>query len=127
MMWIESRWRDALLEAMIPALPGGPLQGLAAADRTPFWNHFRRTAPLLLRFGFRVAVALLTWLAFVQRGRPFHRLSADQQDAWLASASRSRFWSIRQLVNVVKLIACFACFNDPAVHGAVRERAEVAA
>jgi hypothetical protein len=115
---LEARWRDALLTAMIP---GGTLTGLHAVDLAPFWSRFGRSSPWLLRLGFRVAIVVLTWQTVLPYGKPFHRLTPDRQDASLAAAAESRSYMLRQLVNVVKLIACFGYFRDPSVHTAVRD------
>lgn len=118
---LERHWRDALLAAMIPPSEAGRLPGLGALDLTPFWLTYREAAPPLLRIGFRLAVLALTWLPVMLHGRPFHRLPPDDQDRFLTRMAVSRSYVLRQLVTVVKLIACFAYGFDPAIQRAIRE------
>lgn len=117
---LERRWRDSLLAAIIPGAEGGRLQGLATLDLDAFWARFRSMAPLLVRVGFRFAVVALCWLPLFRYGKPFHRLSADTKDRYLQAVSASSSYSIRQLVAVVKVFACFAYFQDPGIQATVR-------
>jgi hypothetical protein len=116
---IERRWRDALLDALLPA-PGGGLPAMAVVDRRAFWPRFDRTAPLHLRAGFRLATAVLAVLAPRLLG---HRgtlagLDAVARDDVLRRAAHAPVLS--ELVLVAKLVACFAYFDDPAVQAAAR-------
>jgi len=63
----ESRWRDALLDALIPS-PGNRLPALADVDRGSFWRRFEQAAPWTLRAGFRTASLALGGLAPVLLG-----------------------------------------------------------
>lgn len=99
---------------MIPASPGVH-PGLANIDASRFWNTYDQVAPPLLRFGLRASVILLTWLAVLRHGRPFHRLNPERQDRFLRSAAASRYYLLRQLVATIKLIACFAYLQDAQV------------
>ena len=113
-MWsrFELRWRDALLEAMIPG--GHGLPSFGAIELDGFWREYEATAPPLVRFGLRAAVWLLTWLP-LGKLTPFHRLAPPARDRWLNEAARSRFYLVRQLVMTVKMIACLAYMTDAEV------------
>ena len=123
----ERRWRDALMAALIPVGPpndgrpeqdpAGRLPGLAELDTTSFWADLDQAAPPLLRLGLRVAVWALTWMPLVLVGRlcTFPRLSPDAQDQLLSRAAASRWYLLRQLVTLLKALACFAYFREPAV------------
>lgn len=115
----EMEWRDSLLNAMIPETPGTGLPGFAAVDRGDFWSVFRRRAPFLLRAGFRLAVWILTFLpVFSRRSRTtFHRLAPEGQDGFLRKMSSSRSYLMRQLIQMIKLVACFGYFNDSRIRG----------
>jgi len=106
---------------MIPADPRGGLPGLASVDLAAFWSKYQASAPRLLRAGFRLAVIALTWLPLARHGRPFHRLPADARDAFLTTSAASRSYLLRQLVTVVKLIACFGYCFDVGIQRAIRE------
>ena len=115
----ERRWRDDLLDAMLPA-PGAGLPAMSAVDRRSFWPRFERTAPLHLRAGFRVATAVLGGIAPRLLG---HRgtlatLDAPARDDVLRRAARTP--GLSELVLLAKLVACFAYFDDPGVQATVR-------
>jgi len=110
---------------MIPAVAetrARGIPGLRDLDLTEFWPRFPAAAPFMLRVGFRVAVWTLTWMPLFKRGygHPFHLLSEARRDRYLAEASRSRAYLLRQMVLTVKVLACFAFFSD------VRARVSVA-
>ena len=113
----ERRWRDALLAAMIPARAGQQLPGLQDLDTGPFWNEVGRTAPPLLRFALRLAVWALTWLPLLVLGRPrgFGALSRRDQDRMLQRVASSQSYLLRQLVQTLRVMACFAYFKAPEV------------
>ncbi len=116
----ELRWRDALLEALLP--PAGALPGLGDVDLTDFWPRFDAAAPRHLALGFRAAVtleaAVLPWLCGHLRTLP--RLTPDELDAVLRRADRLPLF--RDLLEVAKVVGCLGLFADPAVQAAVRER-----
>ena len=115
----ESRWRDALLDAMIPD-PGNGLPPMASVDRRTFWPRFERAAPLALRFGFRAATYLIAGLAPFLLGyrQVFARLDAGARDDVLQRAVRLPGGA--DLMLVIKLVACFAYFDDANVQAIAR-------
>jgi hypothetical protein len=114
---MERRWRDALLAAMIPAGDCAAPPGLGELDTERFWREAQRTAPPLLRFALRLAVWALTWLPLliVGRARRFGALSPADQDRLLVRVSSSRSYLLRQLVQTLRVMACFAYFRAPEV------------
>lgn len=114
----ELRWRDALLDALLP--PAGPLPGVGEIDLTDFWRRFDAAAPRHLALGFRAAVtleaAVLPWLLGHFRTLP--RLTPAQRDAVLRRADGLPLF--RDLLEVAKVVGCLALFADPAVQAAVR-------
>ncbi len=107
----ERRWCDLLLQAMLPA--GQRQSGLAAVPMQGFWPRLRDAAPPMLRHGLRASVWALTWLPLLWPGywRTFGGLDADGRDRFLVAAHHSRFFLLRQMVLVIKLMACLACFH----------------
>jgi choline dehydrogenase-like flavoprotein len=118
---LEARWRDALLAAMIP--PDGDRPGLAELDLRAFWQAFEASAPPLLQLGLRAAVAALTLSPpFLLRDvRPFPLLSRAERDRLLEHASASSSFSLRQMVLLLKTVACFAYFREPSTRRAYGE------
>jgi hypothetical protein len=115
----EARWRDALLDAMIPE-PGNGLPPMARVDRRSFWPRFERSAPWALRLGFRIATCVLAGVAPFLLGHRtiFTRLDDAARDDVLQRAERLPGGAA--FILVVKLVACFAYFDDPSVQAIAR-------
>lgn len=115
----EARTRDALLDAMIPA-PGNGLPAMAQVDRRDFWVRFARSAPLTLRFGFGAATWLVGCVAPLLLGHrtTFAGLDDDARDDVLQRTRRLPGGDA--LLLLVKLVACFAYFDDPLVQRVAR-------
>lgn len=111
--------RDALLEAMIPA-PGAGLPAMAELNLAAFWARFDAVAPLPLRLGFGGVALLLVyampWL--LGFGRPWGRLSQGERDRLLERCGASPLLGPTQ--DLVKLVACFAYFDDGRVQATLR-------
>ena len=117
----ERRWLACLLGALIPA--GGPGRGgLASVSLASFWELFEATAPPLLRIGLRTATWLFSLAPIAYVGRPctFASLDPDARDRVLVGAAGSRIFLVRQLMDVLKFIACLAYFHDDGVRASVR-------
>lgn len=115
----EARWREALLDAMIPE-PGNGLPSMATIDRRAFWPRFEAAAPLALLLGLRIATCLVAGLAPFLLGyrHVFVRLDAAARDDVLHRAERLP--GAAPLVLVIKLVACFAYFDDAGVQAVAR-------
>lgn len=111
--------RDALVIAMLGD-PGGGLPEPAELDLVRFWARFDRAAPLHLAAGFRVAtVVIAVVLPRVMGHRSgLARLDGEAADAVVQRAARLPL--ITLLVEVAKIVACFAYFSDPRVDAVVR-------
>jgi hypothetical protein len=96
---------------------------LEEVDLSRFWTEFEASAPLHLRLGLRAAGvslgALLPRLLGYRRG--LAELDAEAREAVIVRASQLPGFS--DLVEVAKVVACLAYFNDPAVQAAGRSRA----
>ncbi len=112
--------RDALVRAILgrPATLPDP----ATVDLDSFWTSFDRDAPLHLRAGFGAAQLLLC-SALPRRLGYRHGLAAlpvADRERVLAHAARSPV--LAPVLEVAKVVACFAYFEDGGVDRAVRER-----
>ncbi len=87
----QLRWRDHLLDVVLDGPP---------RDRRPFWREFDRAAPSHLRAAVRLAALCAVAL-------PLH--DPDQLDRL------SDRPVLRDLLEVAKVVACFAHFDDDAV------------
>ena len=112
---VERRWRQTLMATMIPRVSPDGTPGFDEIDPGDFWDRFDGDAPPLFRLGLRVAVWALTWspLFLVGRPRTFGRLDAAARDEVLVRAAGHALYPVRQLVDVLKLTACFAYLRDP--------------
>ncbi len=110
---------------MIPRHPDGALPGVGDIDVRAFWEEYERSAPELLRFGFRASVWALTLSPLVLIGvaKTFAQLDADQRDRVLHKVAQSRSYLVRQLCLTVKLLACFAYLRDDDIRARVEELA----
>ncbi|MCB9780237.1 MAG: hypothetical protein H6742_16840 [Alphaproteobacteria bacterium] len=112
--------RDALITAMIPA-PGDGLPALGDLDLRGFWPRFQAAAPWHLRAGLALCTVVVgTVLPLLLRGRRLATLDADGRDAVLQRADRLPL--CRDLLEVARLVACLAYFDDDGVQAAMARR-----
>src|SRR5690606_24589459 len=118
---LSARHRDALLFAILPA-PGGGLPALAEVDLTGFSPRFEESAPSHRKLGLAAAslaadVALPLSLGY---GRPLSGLGEVAREEVIARASRVPM--LAALIDVAKVVACMAYFDDPEVQATARRR-----
>lgn len=104
----ERRWLLVIFGAIFPSRlhPRFSL-GATDVDLSGYVGELCRYTPALSLVGLRAATWLIWWaplLLFVH-ARPFGRLSADEQTAMLTRMSHSRFFVIREVVMLAKVIA----------------------
>jgi hypothetical protein len=107
---------DTLLPAGAhPAFPRGALD----AGFGPFLKDFDGSAPARLRQGFRVGVAMATWLAPVLIGRipPLARHSRETRER--ALEAMSRWYVLRQLLSLMKVVVSFGYGSEQEVRAAL--------
>jgi hypothetical protein len=111
--------RDALIDAILPR-PAAHLPALAELERGAFWTRFDAVAPLTVRLALAIAAWAVVrcgpWLT--GHGRGWEALDEAQRDDVV---QRAEAWpGIGDLMEVVKLVACFAYFDDPRVQASFR-------
>lgn len=112
--------RDALLDAVMPA-PGRGLPDPATLDRAAFWSRFATAAPAHVRFAFWLASVLVGGLlSLATEGRTLAALSPGRRERVVRRAARLPL--TRDLLDVAKIVACFAYFEDARVDGHFRAR-----
>ncbi len=110
---LERRWCRVLLDALLP----GP-NGLASRDLTGFWPRFDAAAPAHLRLGLRLATLLFTLGPLLLLRRPLPLQPPAARDTSLRRMAR---WPLLgDLVELAKVVGCFALFDDPAVQARLR-------
>jgi hypothetical protein len=112
----ERAWAEALFAALIATDGTHGLPPFAAIDRAAFWHAFDGAAAPLVRAGLRPMLHTLVFLPVVAGYRkPFFRLDAAAQAAFLAGAETDGRYFVRQALTTLKTLACFAYFDDPGV------------
>src|SRR5262249_7143726 len=95
------------------------LPAFASIDRATFWRCFEEATGPLVRAGLRPMVHTLTFLPLVSGfGRPFFLLSEGERARFLATIADDPRYFLRQTLVTLKMLACFAYFDD----ARVRER-----
>lgn len=110
----ERRRAQALFDALLGV--GGP-EGPPAASaeaQARFWRTLDGAAPPALRLGLRASVHALNLLPLLRRGfgRTFLALSPDARARCLEELEHSPRYAVRQSVATLKILACFAYFED---------------
>ncbi len=118
-MGVLHQWRVELTASLLPGQSGG-LPSLGSLDRGDFWRRFDEAAPLHLRLGLNLAgVAVAGVLPRLMGHLPsLGGLEPSAQDAVLLRATALP--GLADLVEVGKIVACFAYFDDARVQDAIR-------
>lgn len=126
---LERRWAEALFDAILGVDGRGALPAFEHVDRTVFWSALHRAPAPSFRWGLRAFVWALTLLpvASARWRRPFFALPREARLAAVASWERSRSYTVRQMLGALKILACFAYFDDDRVRRAVARSPEPAA
>ncbi len=116
-----SRGDLAILEALLPAGAHPRLKGLLETRFREFYKDFERHAVPQLRLGFRAGLLAAAWAAPALIGRrpPLWRLRPEEREAALEAMAKSRVYSLRQLLLVLKAVAGFCYGADPEVRRAL--------
>lgn len=98
-----------LLETLLP--------GLHEAGFERFYEDFQKKAPPQMIFGFRAALVIGTWVSplLIFRLPPFNRLSQEDRLRALEALGKSDVYLLRQIMLLLKAVACFCYGADPGV------------
>lgn len=116
----ERRWAELLFDAVLGAgSPGVP--SMAAIDRAAFWRCIAESTPPYFGPGLRAAVHALTFLPLTMAGfrKPMFALSKEERLACIERLGASDGFFVRQMLSTLKIVACFALFEDPGVRRAL--------
>lgn len=125
---VERRWAEALFEGII-ATGGDPheagLPAFADTDHDAMWRAFEEAPSPMVRAGLRPMLHTLIFLPVVSGyRRPYFALSAEERARFLESIDGDRRYFVRQSLTTLKMLACFAYFDDPRVRARYEARAE---
>ena len=116
----ERRWLAGMLETIIPAGCSDRYPQSALDTGAPeIFDEMLLYLPAATALGLRGAVLgieLLGPLAGLRKPARFSRLGPAEREACLTALSRSRVYFLRQLVLLLKSVACFGFGGDRGVH-----------
>jgi hypothetical protein len=112
----ERRWAEALFAAIL-APETAALPPFERIDRAEFWRCLDEAPGPLFGIGLRAMVHALTFLPLADRRhrKPFFALAPEDRRALVAELDRQGPAAVRQVLTALKMLACMAYFDDPAV------------
>jgi hypothetical protein len=103
-----------VMETLLPSPHFQPGEGTVGSGFGEAYAEFERNANLSWRFSLRLALLAAVWLSPLLIGRmpPLSLGDRPSREAALAALGSSRFGVLRQLLFVLKSVACF-CYGPP--------------
>lgn len=122
----ERAWAEALFEAILGPVEEHGLPAFASIDHAAFYEAIDRAPGPMFAPGLRAMVAALTFLPIADRrfGKPFHALDREARLAFVDAIATSQQYVARQMLSTLKILACFAYYEDPSVRARSRTRLE---
>ncbi len=111
-----------VLETLLPARAHPTLPyGVFEAGFDAFWSDFERTALPSLRWTVRAALIAAIWIAPVLIGRlpPLGLHDRPTRERALAAMACSRYYLLRQMLQLLKMTLCFSYGADRRVRDAI--------
>jgi hypothetical protein len=115
----ERRWLRAICEAMLPSGVRQDLPGAADVPVERFFDEFTTTVPFDAAIGVRAFTWLLTFAPVFWKLRTFGSLRPADQVRMLEAMEGSRFYVVREIPGLIKLVACLAWASQPPVQRAL--------
>lgn len=113
---VERAWATQLFAAIVATDGANGVPPFDAIDTREFWARFDSAPSPLVRAGLRPMLYTLSFMPAVRGfGAPFFRLSRDDQQRFLELASHDERYFVRQSLATLKMLACFAYFDDATV------------
>ena len=111
-----------VLDTLLPAGAHPALKyGLFDVVFDEFWSEFERTTLPSLRWSFRVALFVATWIAplLIHRLPPLTLYNRPTRERVLAAMETSRIYFLRQMLVFLKTTVCFCYGADRNVRDAI--------
>ncbi len=117
----ERRWAETIFDALLAIEGEHGLPGFPTVDATAFWRALGEAPSPSFRLGLRAFVWALTFLPLfdARARRPFFALPRATRLALVAEGIHGRSYLTRQMFAALKMLACFAYFDDSNVRAAV--------
>ena len=86
-----------------------------------FWSEVERTALPAWRWGFHAALWTANWIAplLIHRWPPLSRRNRQTRERALAAMETSRFYPLRQMMDLLKTVVCLGYGADQDVRNAI--------
>jgi len=112
----ERAWAEAIFAAILAPETAG-LPAFDSIDRDAFWRCLDQAPGVLLGHGLRAMIHTVTFLPLTDRRyrRPFFALPLEARLTVVAELDHHPRFLLRQTLETLKLLACFAYFDDAAV------------
>lgn len=116
----ERRWAEALFAAILGPVEEHGLPPFATIDHAAFHRAIDTAPGPMFAPGLRAMVYALTFAPLVDPRfrRPFFALDPDARLRCIAAMAADRRYVIRQMLSTLKILACFAYYEDPRVREA---------
>lgn len=120
----ERRWAEALFAAILGPVEEHGLPGFASIDHAAFHRAIDTAPGPMFAPGLRAMVYALTFAPLVDPRfrRPFFALDADARLRCIEAMASDRRYVVRQMLSTLKILACFAYYEDPRVRATERAR-----
>ena len=117
----QRRTVAAIVDRLLPSAPQLPAEARrrVAEASTRFVVVEIESIPPFLRLPYLLAVVGFEWVAVLRYGRPFSRLAAEAQRAYLALWSDFPIGTPRDFVKLIRGCALLAYFDHPEVRAAL--------
>lgn len=118
----ERVWAEALFAAILGPTEAHGLPAFSAIDHGSFYEAIDRAPGPMFAPGLRAMVAALTFLPVADRrfGRPFYALDPEARLDFIEAMATSERYVVRQMLSTLKILACFAYYEDPGVRARSR-------
>jgi hypothetical protein len=118
----ERAWAEALFASVLGPTEDEGLPSFESVDRTVFWRALESAPAPTFGPGLRAMVHGLTFLPVldVRYGKPFFALDRAARARFIEGLHDDPRYLVRQMLATMKMLACFAYFDDPAVRARYR-------
>jgi hypothetical protein len=111
-----------VLDTLLPSEADPTLRyGIFDTDFDIFWSEVERTALPAWRWGFNAALWTANWIAplLIHRWPPLSRQDRQTRERALAAMETSRFYLLRQMMDLLKTVVCLGYGADRNVRNAI--------
>lgn len=115
----ERRWLATICRAILPQRGETYLPGAEDLPIESFIDDFFAHTPGGSSIGVRLATWIIVIAALLRFGRGFGRLAREKQSQLLQGMVDSKFYVVRELPTLVKLVAFLAYDGEPELHRAL--------